>query len=74
MKVNEIFRMQNDTSYFTQGNFESNLPSIVNTAKFDCLDLSGPPCTYEYHNIAILSLFCNAIAHCVSKEFVLIEC
>ena len=26
------------------GNFESNPPSTVNTAKFDCLDLSGPPC------------------------------
>ena len=36
--------MQNDKSYFTHGNFESNPPSTVNTAKFDCLDLSGPPC------------------------------
>ena len=24
--------------------FSSNPPSTVNTAKFDCLDLSGPPC------------------------------
>ena len=36
--------MQNDKSYFTYGNFESNPPSTVKTAKFDCLDLSGPPC------------------------------
>ena len=39
--------MQNNKSYFTYGNFESNTPSIGNTAKFDCLDLSGPPCTRQ---------------------------
>ena len=44
MKGNEIFLMQNDNAYLTYGNFESNPPSTVNTAKFDCLDLSGPPC------------------------------
>ena len=42
--------MQNYKSYFTHGNFESNPASTVNTAKFDCLDLSGPPC--RIHSIA----------------------
>ena len=37
--------LQKDKTYFTYENFESNPPSTVNTAKFDCLDLSGPPCT-----------------------------
>ena len=40
--------MQNDKSYFTNGNFEPNPPSTVNTAKFDCLYLSGPPCTQKF--------------------------
>ena len=47
MKGNGIFLMQNDNAYFTYENFESNPPSTVNTSKFDCLDLSGPPCTYN---------------------------
>ena len=37
--------MQNDKSYLAYLNFESNPPSIVNLAKFDCLDLFGPGCS-----------------------------
>ena len=44
LKDNGIFLLQIDKSYFSCGNFESNPPSTANTAKFDCLDLSGPPC------------------------------
>ena len=47
LKRNGILRMQNDKSYFTHGNFVSNPPSTVKTAKFDCIDLSGPPCIYQ---------------------------
>ena len=47
LKGNGIFLMQNDNAYLTYGIFESNPPSTVNTAKFDCLDLSGPPCKWE---------------------------
>ena len=57
--------MQNDESYFKYGNFKSNPPSTVNTAKFDCLDLSGPPCISSFPrllrvNVKILheSYFC----------------
>ena len=44
LKYNGVFLLQNDKSYFKCENFESNPPSTMNTAKFDCLDLSGPPC------------------------------
>ena len=44
LKGNGILILQNDTPYFTHISFESNPPSTVNTAKFDCLDLSGPGC------------------------------
>ena len=51
--------MQNDKSYFTYGNFESNPPSTVNTAKFDCLDLSGPPCTLVYGHYRNACFICD---------------
>ena len=38
------FLLQNDRSNFPHAHFGLNPPSTVNTAKFDCLDLSGPPC------------------------------
>ena len=43
-KGNGIFLLQNDKTYFTYKIFEFNPPSILNTAKFDCLNLSGPGC------------------------------
>ena len=46
LKGNRLFLLQNDKSYFKYGNFASDPTSTVNTAKFDCLDLSGPPCTF----------------------------
>ena len=46
IKGNGIFLLQNDDTYLPYENFESNPPSTVNTAIFDCLDLSGPGCTY----------------------------
>ena len=48
--------MQNDKSDFKYGNFESNPPSIVNTAKFDCLDLSGPLCIVNLVDYNALAL------------------
>ena len=39
------------------GTFESNPPYTVNTAKFDCLDLSGPPCTIPWDSFPI-SRYC----------------
>ena len=39
-----MFLLQNNKTYFAYENFESNPPSIENTAKLDCLDLSGPGC------------------------------
>ena len=58
--------MQNDKSYFTHGNFESNPPSTVNTAKFDCLDLSGPHCTSK-----IIFEYCSIVnrLHLIQKKF-----
>ena len=47
LKGNGIFQMQNDNAYFAYGNFESNPPSTINIAKFDCLYLSGSPCTFS---------------------------
>ena len=54
LKYNGIFLLQNDKSYFTCVNFESNPPSTVNTAKFDFLDLSGPPCIGCYEKRHLL--------------------
>ena len=47
IKGNIIFLLRNDRSDFVFAYFASNLPSTVNTAKFDSLALSGPPCIYE---------------------------
>ena len=55
LKDNEIFLLQNVKSYFATGNFESNPPSTANKAKFDCLDLSGPPCS----TVSLWSMFGN---------------
>ena len=44
LKGTRIFLSQNDKSHVTNINFAPNTPSTANTAKFDCLDLSGPPC------------------------------
>ena len=42
---NSLFLLQNDKSYSNYENFASNPPSTLNTAKFDYLELSGPPCS-----------------------------
>ena len=67
LKGNGIFLMQNDKSYFTYDNSKSNPPPTVNTAKFDCLDLSGPPCIPKIvyapnHDIFFLSFWHTVIA------------
>ena len=36
--------MQNDESFLKYETFASNPPSTADTAKFDCLNLSGQPC------------------------------
>ena len=45
LRSNRLFLLQNDKFYSKYGHFASNSPFTVNTAQFDCLDLSGPPCT-----------------------------
>ena len=57
MKGNRIFLSQNDTSYVTYINFAPNTPSTANTAKFDCLDFSGPPCRGRI----VFTVFCILI-------------
>ena len=43
--MGNLYIFQNDKTLLTYENFESNPPSIVNLAKFDCLDLFGPGCS-----------------------------
>ena len=45
--------MQNDKPRFKYGNFASKPPSIVNTTKFDCLDLSGPACIIDFSSAKV---------------------
>ena len=51
---NRLFLLQNYKPYYKYGNFVSNPPSTVNTAKFDFLDLSGPPCIGCYEKRHLL--------------------
>ena len=46
---NGIFLLQNDKHYFTCGILTSNPPSTLKTAKFDHLNLSGPPFSSKVH-------------------------
>ena len=55
LKYNGIFLLQNDKSYLICVNFESNPPSTVNTAKFDCLDLYGQPCILIIYDTTVLT-------------------
>ena len=58
LKDNRLFIMKNYKSIFTCANFKSNPPSAANTAKFDCLDLSGPPCRSIKFYLSYLMLMC----------------